>query len=290
MTQMSQVDLLNEYAPRRDADPFDVYRALRVVNPSPYTFHLNFPEAQVTGASPEVLVRVDGGRIEVRPIAGTRPRGATPEHEPTPPQPAQAPPPAPPPPTPPSTREMADLRELIESVERPPHHAIQAKFARCSQCHTHRPQRTTTNSRGVSIVAYFDLEGGDARVIVRELEVLAIALGDRVTVDVKLVSPDGVRMSTLAARAAEKRGKLWRMLELIAGGTDRSAATLERHARELSIDPRELAGAPDTPPVIDPNKVEPTPTRFDVDGVMISGPRALRDLRARVIERAAALR
>jgi anthranilate synthase component 1 len=64
-------------APRGEADPFDVYRALRVVNPSPYMFHLAFPEAQVTGASPEVLVRVDGDRVMVRPIAGTRPRGAT---------------------------------------------------------------------------------------------------------------------------------------------------------------------------------------------------------------------
>jgi anthranilate synthase component 1 len=64
-------------APRGGADPFDVYRALRVVNPSPYMFHLAFPEVQVTGASPEVLVRVEEGRVMVRPIAGTRPRGAT---------------------------------------------------------------------------------------------------------------------------------------------------------------------------------------------------------------------
>ena len=61
--------------PRGEVDPFDVYRALRVVNPSPYMYHLEFPEARVTGASPETLVRCDGGRIEVRPIAGTRPRG-----------------------------------------------------------------------------------------------------------------------------------------------------------------------------------------------------------------------
>src|SRR5262249_50570007 len=47
-------------APRASADPFDVYRALRVVNPSPYMFQLDFEAAQVTGASPEVLVRVDG--------------------------------------------------------------------------------------------------------------------------------------------------------------------------------------------------------------------------------------
>jgi anthranilate synthase component 1 len=71
-------------AARAGADAFDVYRALRVVNPSPYMFHLDFPGTQVTGASPEVLVRVDGPpgepkRVTVRPIAGTRPRGETPE-------------------------------------------------------------------------------------------------------------------------------------------------------------------------------------------------------------------
>jgi anthranilate synthase component I len=73
-------------APRAGADPFDVYRALRVINPSPYMFQLDFGEAQVTGASPEVLVRVDGDAgghktVTVRPIAGTRPRGATPEDD-----------------------------------------------------------------------------------------------------------------------------------------------------------------------------------------------------------------
>src|SRR5581483_122835 len=68
-------------APRAGADPFDVYRALRVVNPSPYMFHLEFPDAQVTGASPEVLVRVEDGRVMVRPIAGTRRRGGTPDDD-----------------------------------------------------------------------------------------------------------------------------------------------------------------------------------------------------------------
>ncbi len=60
---------------RGGVEPFDIYRALRVVNPSPYMYHLEFPEARVTGASPETLVRCEGGRVEVRPIAGTRPRG-----------------------------------------------------------------------------------------------------------------------------------------------------------------------------------------------------------------------
>jgi anthranilate synthase component I len=67
--------------PRQGVDPFDVYRVLRVTNPSPYMYHLEFPEAVVTGASPECLVRLDGRRLEVRPIAGTRRRGASPEED-----------------------------------------------------------------------------------------------------------------------------------------------------------------------------------------------------------------
>jgi anthranilate synthase component 1 len=66
---------------RQGIDPFDVYRLLRVTNPSPYMFHLEFPEAIVTGASPEALVRKDGTKVEVRPIAGTRRRGATAEED-----------------------------------------------------------------------------------------------------------------------------------------------------------------------------------------------------------------
>ncbi|MGE0398657.1 MAG: anthranilate synthase component I family protein [Kofleriaceae bacterium] len=73
-----QVVLSQRFAePAAGARPLDVYRALRVINPSPYMFHLEFPEARVTGASPETLVRLSDGRVEVRPIAGTRPRGAT---------------------------------------------------------------------------------------------------------------------------------------------------------------------------------------------------------------------
>lgn len=63
--------------PAAGARPLDVYRALRAINPSPYMFHLEFPEARVTGASPETLVRLSDGKVELRPIAGTRPRGAT---------------------------------------------------------------------------------------------------------------------------------------------------------------------------------------------------------------------
>jgi anthranilate synthase component 1 len=57
-------------------DPFDVYRALRMVNPSPYMYFLKEGADAVAGASPEMLVRVEGRRAEVRPIAGTAPRGA----------------------------------------------------------------------------------------------------------------------------------------------------------------------------------------------------------------------
>jgi anthranilate synthase component 1 len=73
-----QVVLSQRFAePAAGARPLDVYRALRVINPSPYMFHLEFPEARVTGASPETLVRLSDGRVEVRPIAGTRGRGRT---------------------------------------------------------------------------------------------------------------------------------------------------------------------------------------------------------------------
>jgi anthranilate synthase component 1 len=56
--------------------PFQVYRALRLLNPSPYMFYLDLPGLQVVGSSPEALVRLEGRRASLRPIAGTRPRGA----------------------------------------------------------------------------------------------------------------------------------------------------------------------------------------------------------------------
>jgi len=58
--------------------PFDVYRVLRSVNPSPYMFYLHFGDHQLIGSSPEVMVRLEEGRAQLRPIAGTRRRGATP--------------------------------------------------------------------------------------------------------------------------------------------------------------------------------------------------------------------
>ena len=57
------------------SEPFDIYRALRRINPSPYMYYLDFDGDIVIGASPEVLVRLENGRVALRPIAGTRPRG-----------------------------------------------------------------------------------------------------------------------------------------------------------------------------------------------------------------------
>ena len=61
--------------------PFSLYRSLRRTNPSPFMFFFNFGNFQVIGASPEILVRVFGNEVTIRPIAGTRPRGATPEED-----------------------------------------------------------------------------------------------------------------------------------------------------------------------------------------------------------------
>ena len=64
-----------------EARPVDVYRALRALNPSPYMYFLDVGGTQVVGSSPEILVRMQGGEVTVRPIAGTRPRGATPAED-----------------------------------------------------------------------------------------------------------------------------------------------------------------------------------------------------------------
>jgi len=62
-------------------EPFSIYRGLRAVNPSPYMYFLDFGDFQVAGASPEPLLTVQGRRVSTKPIAGTRPRGATPEED-----------------------------------------------------------------------------------------------------------------------------------------------------------------------------------------------------------------
>jgi anthranilate synthase component 1 len=63
------------------ASPLNLYRALRTLNPSPYMFYFDFRGFHLVGASPEILVRLDDGKVTLRPIAGTRPRGATTEED-----------------------------------------------------------------------------------------------------------------------------------------------------------------------------------------------------------------
>ncbi len=74
-----QVVLSQRLEMRAGVHPFQIYRALRTVNPSPYLFYLQMGETAVVGSSPEMLVKVDGRDIEYRPIAGTRRRGSSPE-------------------------------------------------------------------------------------------------------------------------------------------------------------------------------------------------------------------
>ena len=62
-------------------DPFKIYRALRTINPSPYMYYLKFGDLRVVGSSPEILVRLEDDKIEVRPIAGTRKRGKSEEED-----------------------------------------------------------------------------------------------------------------------------------------------------------------------------------------------------------------
>lgn len=76
-----QVVLAQRFSSPYEGDPFSVYRALRRVNPSPFLFYLNFRPVTLMGASPEILVRVRDGKVTIRPIAGTRPRGATREED-----------------------------------------------------------------------------------------------------------------------------------------------------------------------------------------------------------------
>jgi anthranilate synthase component 1 len=75
--EIIQVVLSQGFQAENPAEPFDVYRALRQINPSPYLFYLQFDGAALVGSSPEVMVRLEARRITLRPIAGTRPRGKT---------------------------------------------------------------------------------------------------------------------------------------------------------------------------------------------------------------------
>lgn len=76
-----QVVLSQRFQTKVSADPFDVYRALRSLNPSPYMYYLSYGDMKLIGSSPEILVTEERGNVTVRPIAGTRPRGQTPEED-----------------------------------------------------------------------------------------------------------------------------------------------------------------------------------------------------------------
>ncbi len=72
-----QVVLAQRFSTVTTVSPFDVYRALRVINPSPFMFYLQTPSVTLVGASPEILCRLEGRTVSTRPLAGTRPRGRT---------------------------------------------------------------------------------------------------------------------------------------------------------------------------------------------------------------------
>jgi anthranilate synthase component 1 len=79
--EIIQVVLSNRARVRTDRSPSSVYRVLRALNPSPYMYLLKMGDLSVVGSSPEILVRLEGDLVQLRPIAGTRPRGATPEED-----------------------------------------------------------------------------------------------------------------------------------------------------------------------------------------------------------------
>jgi len=76
-----QIVLSQRFSCDLHCEPFDIYRALRSINPSPYLFYLKMDDLVLLGASPEVMVRLEGRQIELRPLAGTRKRGRTQEED-----------------------------------------------------------------------------------------------------------------------------------------------------------------------------------------------------------------
>ena len=76
-----QVVLSQRFQTEFNLPPLELYRTLRVVNPSPFMFHLRTPDVTLVGSSPEIMVRVADNTVTVRPLAGTRPRGSTPEED-----------------------------------------------------------------------------------------------------------------------------------------------------------------------------------------------------------------
>ena len=79
--EIIQVVLSQRFQAHLEGDSFNLYRAIRRINPSPYMYYLSLKDLTIVGASPEVLVRVEENHIELRPIAGTRPRGKTEEED-----------------------------------------------------------------------------------------------------------------------------------------------------------------------------------------------------------------
>ena len=78
---VSQVVVSQRFSVETDSEPFDVYRRLRSLNPSPYLFYIDYEDFQIVGASPESLVSLNGKRVVTNPIAGTRKRGKTKEDD-----------------------------------------------------------------------------------------------------------------------------------------------------------------------------------------------------------------
>ena len=76
-----QVVLAQDFSLPFNKNPFDLYKALRALNPSPYMYYLDLEECQVVGASPEILIRIEENKVTLRPIAGTRKRGTNPEED-----------------------------------------------------------------------------------------------------------------------------------------------------------------------------------------------------------------
>ena len=76
-----QVVLAQDFSAKFDNDPFNLYRAIRELNPSPYMYFLDLDECQIVGASPEILVRLEDDEINLRPLAGTRKRGENPKED-----------------------------------------------------------------------------------------------------------------------------------------------------------------------------------------------------------------
>src|SRR6185369_14342374 len=86
MAYITEGDIMQVQVSQRLSQPYadspvNLYRALRSINPSPYMFYFDFGDLQLVGASPEILVRREGDKVTLRPIAGTRKRGATPEKD-----------------------------------------------------------------------------------------------------------------------------------------------------------------------------------------------------------------